>query len=63
MGKILFVNRGSGFMTDALKANLEKAGFTTVSVEPDVESIEAGKEEIDLIVNILMKWIKIEISV
>ncbi len=49
MGKILFVNRGSGFMTDALKANLEKAGFTTVSAEPDVQSIEAGKEEIDLI--------------
>lgn len=49
MGVILFVNRGTRFMADALKTSLEKAGIVTVSVDPDVKSIEAEKEDIDMI--------------
>ncbi len=47
--KILLISRGSGFMVDALKSNLRKTGFTIVQAEPDVQSIEAGKEDVDLI--------------
>ena len=43
--KILLISRGSGFMVDALKSNLRKTGFTIVQAEPDVQSIEAGKED------------------
>ncbi len=49
MGVILLVSRGTRFMADALKASLEKAGIVTVSVDPDVKSIEAEKEDIDMI--------------
>ncbi|MBQ3913249.1 MAG: response regulator [Lachnospiraceae bacterium] len=47
--KILLISSGSGFMTDALKSNLKKAGFVIISAEPDIKSIEAGKEDVDLI--------------
>lgn len=47
--KILFICRGSGFMTDALRSNLKKAGFVIIQAEPEVQSIEAGKEDVDLI--------------
>ncbi|MCR5331063.1 MAG: response regulator [Lachnospiraceae bacterium] len=47
--KILLVSRGSGFMTDALKSNLKKTGFVIVQAEPDVKSMEAGKDDVDLI--------------
>ncbi len=47
--KILLISRGSGFMVDALRSNLEKAGFEAVMAEPEVPDIEAGKEDIDLI--------------
>ena len=46
--KILIVSRKSGFMADALQANLKKAGFITIQAEPEVQSIEAGKEDVDL---------------
>lgn len=48
-GKILLISRGSGFMVDALKTNLQKAGFDIVHNEPDVQSIEADKEDADMI--------------
>ena len=47
--KILMISRGSGFMMDALRNNLEKTGFYVVQAQPDVAEIEAGKEDIDLI--------------
>ena len=47
--KILLINRGSGFMMDALNSNLKRNGFITVFSEPDVRSIEDAKEDADLI--------------
>lgn len=47
--KILLISHGSGFMVDALKSNLKKAGFIIIQAEADVQSIEAGKEDVDLI--------------
>ncbi len=47
--RILLVSRGSGFMVDALKANLKKTGFHIILADPDVESIEEGKDDIDMI--------------
>ena len=47
--KILMITRKSGFMVEALQANLTKEGFITVQAEPDVQRIKAVKEDIDLI--------------
>jgi CheY-like chemotaxis protein len=47
--KILMISTRTGFMADALQANLKKAGFITIQAEPDIRSIEAGKEDVDLI--------------
>ncbi len=47
--KIFLVSSGSGFMADALRSNLEKAGFEIFQTEPDVQAIEARKEDINLI--------------
>ncbi len=47
--KILMISHGSGFMADALKANLKRTGFITIQAEPDIQSIDAGKDDIDLI--------------
>ncbi len=47
--RILLISSGSGFMVDALKSNLKKTGFLIVQSEPEVQSIEAAKDETDLI--------------
>lgn len=47
--KILVVSRGRSFMADALVSNLKKEGLIAVQAQPEVESIEAEKEDVDLI--------------
>lgn len=47
--KILVISRGSGFMVDALDNNLRKAKFMTDFAEPVVKSIDAGRQDCDII--------------
>lgn len=47
--KILVISRGSGFIVDALDKNLQKAGFVTEFVKPEMKSIEAGRTDCDVI--------------
>ena len=49
--KILIINRGAAFMTDALAKNLQKSGFTAVVTEPEIELI--GKERGDTDIYVL----------
>ncbi len=46
--KILIVSKGAVFMTDALSENLEKAGFETTVVDPDVDVLEKNRAETDI---------------
>ena len=39
-GKTLIVSKGAAFMTDAIAKNLNKAGFGTEIVEPEIKKIE-----------------------
>ena len=55
--KILWVSRGSGFMVDALKSNLKKEGFIIIPTEPEVQSISAGKEDVDMILLLAGEYI------
>ncbi len=48
--KILIISRGSGFMMDALDANLKSSGFDIVHAEPVVASIEKVKEDTDIVI-------------
>ena len=48
--KILIISRGSGFMMDALDANLKNSGFDIVHAEPVVASIEKVKEDTDIVI-------------
>ena len=48
--KILIISRGSGFMMDALDANLKKSGFETVHAEPVVTNIEKVKADTDIVI-------------
>ncbi len=47
--KILIVSGGNGFTTDVLENNLKNVGFETEFAEPTVNSIEAGREECDIV--------------
>lgn len=47
--RVLFVNRGSGFMADALRSSMVKEGFVPVLAEPEVKSLEEAKEETAMI--------------
>ncbi len=47
--KILIISRGSGFMMDALNSYLIQDGFDTVHAGPNVDEIEEGNKEVDLI--------------
>ena len=49
--KILIISKGAAFMTDALAKNLQKSGFETNVVEPELETIgrERGNTDIYLI--------------
>lgn len=47
--KILVISSGSGFMVDALINNLKGAGFETAFAEPVVKSIEAGRQDCDIV--------------
>lgn len=47
--KILVISRGSGFMVDALDNNFKKVGLSTEFAEPMVKSIEAGRQDCDIV--------------
>ncbi len=47
--KILLVSSGSGFMLEALKTNLKNEGFIVALAEPEIRSIEAEREDTDMI--------------
>ncbi|MBQ9482676.1 MAG: response regulator [Ruminiclostridium sp.] len=49
--KILIINKGAAFMTDALAKNLQKSGFTANVIEPEIEII--GKERSDTDIYVL----------
>ncbi len=48
--KIMIINHGGAFMTDALETALHKCGLATVSVEPVIEQIEHEKDESDIVI-------------
>ncbi|MBQ9385150.1 MAG: response regulator [Ruminiclostridium sp.] len=48
--KIMIINHGGAFMTDALETSLHKCGIVTVSVEPVIEKIEHEKDDSDMII-------------
>ena len=47
--KILVISRGSSFMVDALDNNFKKVGLSTEFAEPMVKSIEAGRQDCDIV--------------
>ncbi|MCR4925965.1 MAG: hypothetical protein K5917_06725, partial [Clostridiales bacterium] len=48
LGNIMIISFGSAFMTNALLKNLEKAGFSTTLVEPDVKKIAENRIDTDI---------------
>ena len=47
-GKTLIVSKGAAFMTDAIAKNLNKAGFGTEIVEPEIKKIEPFTDRSDI---------------
>ena len=48
--KILIINKGAAFMTDALAKNLQKSGFTANVTEPDIKLIGNERGDTDIYV-------------
>ena len=48
--KVMIINHGGAFMTDALETSLHKSGIVTVTVEPVIEAIEHEKNDSDVVI-------------
>ena len=48
--KVMIINHGGAFMTDALETSLHKCGIVTVTVEPVIEQIEHEKNDTDIVI-------------